>query len=406
MDIMQKQSERILFFDLGISGHHVEYLYHLIQYRVEHPECPEFVLLTHPGFLERVSALNLPNHWRESGINVIHPSPEEMRKLEAKQSIFSRADREFRILYKNAEKYKIKYCHLMVVDQFQYILGTNYARNFPCLIRGILFTPYAAMDNGGYFAEKCAVQLFKFRKHLQNLWMLRNRKIDRIYVLDNSDCVQYFNGRYHKKNLFVTLADPILIPPGFDRQIIDTKRKSSRYRFLLFGTLSSRKGIFHVIDALRCIPETVEEKIEVIFAGKLIDEESNRFRSAIADLQRERPKIKVTLHDEFIPYEKIPGLFLESDCVLLPYTITHGSSGVIGHSALYGKPIISSASGIIGKQIRNYRLGIGIKPVNGTNIAAAMMDAVKNGSLHTDNIGMQRYLKDHSPKKFVETLLE
>lgn len=404
---MPIQSERILFFDLAISGHHVEYLYHLIKYRVEHPECPEFVMLTHPGFMERVAALNLPSLWQGNGIHIIHPSLEEMQRLEASRSIFSRADKEFRILHNSTEKYNTKCCYLMTLNDFQFVLGAAHARKIPCAIRGILFDPYSALDGGRHFTETCKIKILRFRKHLQILWMLRNKRIDHIYVLNDPDSVQYLNKRYHKKNLFVSLVDPILIPPGFDHQDSYVNRESSsRYSFLLFGSLSSRKGIFQVIDALRCIPEAFAKQIEVIFAGKVVEEERLRFRSCIADLQSNRPEISIIFHDEFIPFEKIPALFLGIDCVLLPYTLASASSGLIGHSALYVKPVIGPAGGLIGKLIRNYRLGAEIDPVNAPNIAAAMTDLVKNGPPNIDNISMQRFVEERCPNKFVETLLE
>jgi len=403
---MLKQSERILFFDLAISGHHTEYLYHLINYRFAHPEYPEFVLLTHPGFMERVADLNLPSHFLENGIRIVHPSLDEMRRLQSKRSVFSRADEEFRILCKNIEKFKAQCCYLMDLSIFQFVLGTTYAQNCPFAIRGLLFKPYSAMDDDGPFVEKCFIKLLKLRKHMQFLWLLRNKKIDQIYVLNNPEAAKYLNERYQKKNLFIALADPILIPPGhFDNKAIDVGRDSLQYRFLLFGSLSSRKGIFHVIDALRCLPVTVLSQIEVIFAGKVIDKERDRFRSAISGLQRDRPKIRITLHDEFIPYKAIPVLFLESDCVLLPYSLTGASSGIIGHSALYGKPVIGPAKGLIGKQIKSYGLGIGIEPINGTSLAAAMIDFVKKGPSNINNVGMQRFVEERQPDNFVATLL-
>jgi glycosyltransferase involved in cell wall biosynthesis len=237
--------------------------------------------------------------------------------------------------------------------------------------------------------------------------MLRNKKIDHIYVLNDPDSAQYLNSRYHKTNLFVALADPVLIPPGFDHHDSYVKQESSsRYRFLLFGSLSSRKGIFDVIDALHCIPETVAKQIEVIFAGKVVDEDKVHFRSRIVDLHRDRPKIKITVHDEFVPFEKIPALFFGIDCILLPYNLVSASSGLIGLSALYGKPVIGPARGLIGKLIRSYRLGLEIEPVNAPNIAAAIMDLVKKGPPKIDNISMQRFVEERNPNKFVETLLE
>ena len=92
-------TKKLLFCDLEITGHHVEYIYHLIKYRIERPECPDFLLMTHPQFLEKLEAFNLPCGWQGKGISVIYPSLEQMRKLEAHQSVISKANDEFRIFY-------------------------------------------------------------------------------------------------------------------------------------------------------------------------------------------------------------------------------------------------------------------------------------------------------------------
>lgn len=401
MNTREKQSARLLFFDMAVDGHHVEYLYHLINYRVSHPECPEFVLFTHPDFVKSVEQLNLPTFWQGKGVRVIHPSDEEMQRLAKKKSIFLRAKEEFRILKEFSEKHEIKCCHLMALDHLQFALGSDDGRYFRSPIRGILFAPYALMEGTPY-----TIYFSRLRKHLQILWMLRNRKIEHIYILNNIECAQYFNERYRLPNFFVPLPDPILLPPTANHQCIKLKTERSRYRFLMFGSLSTRKGVFHIIDALYQIPEFVADKIEVVFAGKMAPEDRTCFRSRVTDLLNKRSKVKISIQDKFIPFEEIPALFLESDCILLPYTITHGSSGIIGHSALYHRPIIGSANGLIGKLIRDYRLGIDIKPVNGRTLMVAMMEMLRKASLNDDISGMQMYIEEHGANKFVKIFTE
>lgn len=398
---------KLLFCDLEITGHHIEYMYHLIKYRIERPECPNFVLVTHPQFLEQLEAFNLPCGWQGKGISVIHPSVEQMRKLEAHRSVISKADDEFRIFYNCAVENSPKYCYLMALNKYQFVLGRGYARSFPCPIRGILFSPFSVMNDERGFYENFKSCFRKFRKHLQLLWMISNKKINHIFVLNDLALAQRLNNRYRRKDLFVALPDPILIPPRHvGHSIADLSNKPKRrIRFLLFGSLSARKGIFLVLDALRLLPEPIAKRIKVVFAGQVIAEDYPRFRSAVSNIQRDRPSINIMFYDGFIPFGEIPAVFQAADCVLMPYTLVGASSGVIGHSALYEKPVIGPAKGLIGQLIRHYGLGKGIAPMNPSQIAAAIICFVKSGTSNVDKHGMQKFIKERQPSRFVATLL-
>ena len=398
---------KLLFCDLEITGHHVEYLYHLIKYRIERPECPDFVLVTHPQFLEKLEAFNLPCGWQGKGTSVIYPSLEQMRKLEAHQSVISKANDEFRIFYNCAVENSPKYCYLMALNKYQFVLGRGFARSFPCPIRGILFSPFSVMNGGRGFYEYFKSCFLRFRKHLQLLWMISNKKIDHIFVLNDLSLSQCLKNRYRRKGFFVALPDPILIPPRhvwhFMADLSNNPKR--RIRFLLFGSLSSRKGIFLVLDALRLLPAQIAKRIEMVFAGQVIAEDYTRFRSAVSNIQRDRPGINITFYDGFIPYEKIPAVFQSADCVLVPYTLVGASSGIIGHSALYEKPVIGPAKGLIGQLIRQYGLGMDIAPMDPSNIASAIIRFVKNGTSNIDKHGMQKFIKERQPSRFVATLL-
>lgn len=398
---------RLLFCDLEITGHHVEYLYHLIKYRIERYECPEFVLMTHPQFLKQLEAFNLPCGWQEKGISVIHPSLEQMRKLESHRSVISKADYEFRIFYNCAVENSPKYCYLMALNKYQFVLGRGYARKFPCPIKGILFSPFSVINRERGFPGNFESCFRRFRKHLQLLWTISNKKISHIFVLNDTILAQYLSSRYHRKDLFVALPDPILIPPRHvGHSIADRSNKPKRrVCFLLFGALSARKGIFLVLDALRLLPEPIAKRIEVVFAGKVIAEDYPRFRSAVSNIQRDRPGINIMFYDGFIPFGEIPAFFKAADCVLVPYTLVGASSGIVGHSALYEKPVIGPAKGLIGQLIRHYGLGVNIAPMNPSNIAAAILRFVKNGTSNIDKQGMQRFIKERQPSQFVATLL-
>ena len=391
----------ILFFDLEITGHHVEYLYHLITYRISHPECPNFVLVTHPDFTNRLCAFNLPRDWQSRGIAVIHPSEQEMLRLTGTRPIFKQAAVEFRILCKNIQEHQISRCYLMMLNKFQFVVGSRIGKTLPCDIRGIIFNPFGAIDN------RTSFWLLKFRKHCQMLWMLRNPKLEHIYILNDNDVAQYLNRRYHRTNFFVSLPDPILRPPGVGHydMAAPSFNPSKKTHFLLFGSLSERKGIFLVLEALKLLPDDIHYGVEVIFAGRLVGQDREAFLTAFSEFQRIRPSLDIRLMDEFMPYESIPELFSVVDCVLAPYVGNQASSGVLGHAALYGKPVIGPDRGLVGKLIRGYGLGIAIESMDAEKLAAAITSFSKNKVKHIDTTGMERFVQERHPYRFVEMLI-
>jgi glycosyltransferase involved in cell wall biosynthesis len=399
---MSIQNKKLLFFDLAISGHHAEYLYHLIKYRVAHPECQEFVLVTHPDLIGHLRGLVLPQDWHSKGVTILHLSENEMQELSKISSVFKRANAEFRILNRIVHEHQVHRCYLMPLNKFQFAVGSQMDRTLPCCIRGILFNPF------GVSGEREPAILTKLRKHFQLIWMLRNKLLEHIYILNNNNLVNALNKKYRRQNLFVSLPDPILIPPKRPQNNLaaDILGRSDKYRYLLFGSLSAGKGIFLVLEALKQIPDDIVCHIEVLFAGTIVSNDRKFFLAALSDLRRDRPAISVHLLDEFVPYNSLETLFSNTDCVLLPYIGNQASSGVIGHAALYGKPVISPDSGLIGNIVRSYKLGTVIPTMDSSKLATAMEVFYRSGKTCCATTGMQRFTAERSPTRFVETLIK
>lgn len=392
----------ILFLDLAITGHHVEYLYHLISYRITHPEKPLFLLVTHPDFINRLSDFDFPENLDSKGIIIIHPSQEVMRKLSRIRTVFKQAKEEFRILVKIVHEYQIQRCYLMTLNIFQFTIGCHMARELPCGIRGILFNPFGIAGN------RVPTWLTKLRKHFQALWMLRNTKLEHIYILNDKKMVNSLNLRYDRQNFFVSLPDPILTLPKKHLYNGDSLpiKPSEKTRFLVFGSLSARKGIFLILEALARLPDDFLVRTEVVFAGRVRSQDQEAFDKAFFELKRLRPTLSIDHINEFIPYESIPKLFQTVDCVLVPYVGNQASSGVLGHTALYKRPVIGQSQGLVGRLIRQYKFGLGIEHMDAANLAAAVTKFIQNGTEGFDSSGMERFVAEHHPNCFVETLLK
>lgn len=392
----------LLFFDLEITGHHIEYLYHVITYRIGRSGQSPYFLVTHPDITRRLEWLKLPDDLESRGIYLLHPTRSEMEKLSQIRSVNQRAALEFDILKRFALRYQVEKCILMSMNKFQFVIGKKANRALPCNMRGILFNPLGKVN------VKAPAWLVKWRKDLQAKWMLRNKHLDHIYILNDAELPKALNDRYRRNNIFVHLPDPIFIPPDGNGQkkkkpLLDS---SAKRRFLLFGTLSSRKGIFLVLDALNQLPERLDQKLEVIFAGNVIKKEKDLFVQAMADAKGCRPDIDIVHHDGFLPYDEIPGLFSNCDYILVPYNSTNSSSGIIGHAALYGKPVIGRSDGLLGRLIRSYDLGLTVSNMEPSTLASAFVRCLENTPPKIDTSGMKRFVQERHPERFVEVLVQ
>lgn len=391
----------LLFFDLEITGHHVEYLYHVITYRIRHSSQPPFFLVTHPDINQLLEGLMVPGDLKSAGIYLLHPTQTEMEKLSQARGVNQRASLEFDILKGFAQRYQVEKCILMSMNKFQFVIGKKASRALPCNMRGILFNPLGKVNG------KAPAWLIKWRKDLQTRWMLRNKRLDHIYILNDAGLSKALNDRYRRDNVFAHLPDPIFIPPDGNGQ----KRKqqlphsSTKKRFLLFGTLSSRKGIFLVLDALNRLPERLDQKLEVVFAGRVIKKEKEAFEQAMANVKGCRPDIDIVHRDGFLPYDQIPSLFSNCDYILVPYNFTNSSSGIIGHAALYGKPVIGRSDGLLGRLIRSYDLGITVSDMAPTTLASVFVRCLKDVPNEIDISGMKRFVQERHPERFVELLV-
>jgi len=236
--------------------------------------------------------------------------------------------------------------------------------------------------------------------------MLRNSRLEHIYILNDEDQAKFLNDKYSRSNFFIPLPDPILIPPknrSVRRFNLPTKPEGMK-RFLVFGSLSERKGIFLILDVLQRLSNTITQQVEFVFAGKIVDQSRDTFFKALDTLRIKRPNLRIHYLDIFVPYASIPEMFLKSDFILVPYLGSQASSGILGHAALYRKPVIGPDRGLVGKLIRSYSLGTTIAAMDANNLAESITNFSKKEKTNTKSSEMQRYVEERHPTRFVETL--
>ena len=111
--------------------------------------------------------------------------------------------------------------------------------------------------------------------------------------------------------------------------------------------------------------------------------------------------LKVILLEGFLPFEQLADLFASCDFVLMPYTSNCRSSGIMGHAAYYGKPVIAVQGGVIGKTVKRWKLG--------HLIESSAVHSIKEVLLNIPTympIEGRIYTSSHSVKKFNQIIMD
>jgi D-inositol-3-phosphate glycosyltransferase len=135
---------------------------------------------------------------------------------------------------------------------------------------------------------------------------------------------------------------------------------------LFFGYIRGYKGLRYLLEAL---PEILRRvSVRLVVCGEFYEG-----RSETLDLI-ERLKIggSVTLHDHFIPNDRVGDYFCAADAVALPY-VSATQSGIVQIAYFYGRPVIATTVGGLPETVLEGRTGYLVPPGNPEAIARAVL---------------------------------
>ena len=167
--------------------------------------------------------------------------------------------------------------------------------------------------------------------------------------------IEIFGGR--KKNAFwipTPLSSDFIMPPS--------KNSGQIKKFLFFGQISKRKGIYRVLEAWKKLPSIYQDKTYLNIIGRTSSEDVDRVSELIADLKKNGWLIN--FDNRFVENEEIPKIYEETDIVLSPHDLQFGTSGVTVQSAVWLRPTIVHELGWVGFTVKNKSLGLSIDSAN------------------------------------------
>jgi len=164
--------------------------------------------------------------------------------------------------------------------------------------------------------------------------------------------------------------DFLPVEQGFARGELDVP--GDKVVFLMFGELSSGKGLLTLIDAVRMLPTSTS--VCVLLAGRLTDDVKQLGVAEVLD-----PMVKggkAILHDHYIEEKDVALYFFAADYVVSPYPKWFKvSSGTFTRGCAANRPAIVSDHGMLSEIVRRTGCGLTFAPEDAQSLADAMQHA-------------------------------
>lgn len=400
---------RLVIFDLKHTGHHANYIGHLIKHWQTFKLEGKLYIVVSPKFIDRHWAtVDLVPEDDTSSIEFIPISGSEFEEVHPIKSTFDRMKcnlREWSLLCQYTARLKASHCLIMYLDtcELPLVLGLKP----PCPFSGIYFRPTFHYSNflPEKFSRKEVFQQWRDRLFLDRT--LRNPELHTLFCLD--PLVDQSIKKLYPSARAVPLEDPIEIPAAqsVHTQPLRAKHKipDDRKVFIVFGSIDGRKGIYKLLDALKLLSPEICKTYCFLIVGAASAADQARIHAEIDLICQDQP-LQIVTHFEFVSNVEVDAYFQLSDVVLALYQRHVGMSGILLLAAAAQIPVISSDYGLMGELTRRYGLGTAIDSTAPQAIADKLTQIYDERGLDCDLEGMKRFVDGNSASKFAKTIFE
>lgn len=400
---------KIVLFDLKHTGHHANYIKHLIKHWQRFKLKGKLYVVVSPQFMKQhKDTVRLASDYENLGVEFVPISNLEFEKVKNIGSIFERMKcnlRKWGLMCKYTARLKASHCLIMYLDtcELPLVLGLK----LPCPFSGIYFRP--TFHYSSFSSQKPSKKetLQKWRDHLFLDRTLRNPQLHTLFCLD--PLVDKTIKQLYPFVRAVPLADPIEMSATklIDPKLLRAKHKipDDRKVFMVFGSINGRKGIYKLFKALKLLSPEICKKYCFLILGSASSTDRTRICEEVNLICKDRP-LQIVTHFEFVSDAEAEAYFKFADVVLALYQRHVGMSGILLLAAAAQKPVISSDYGLMGELTRRYGLGTTVDSTAPQKIAEKLTQIYAEQRLDYDVEGMKRFVDSNSASKFTRTIFE
>ncbi|MGB5944039.1 MAG: glycosyltransferase [Leeuwenhoekiella sp.] len=383
-----------LVFDSALTGHHSEYIRHLINFLFKTGTKGNIIyFLLHNEFKESFPEI-FAKASKVDGLIWKQITQDEFEFLKTGNPI-KKSLNEYKVLDSYAKKFQVDQVIAMDFHPLKY--GSIFNRSHYS-ISSIQFLNFPRLSKNNFQQKKEYYKLYLLAK-LSSL----NKKVDKVFILNDEQSVNYLNKEFNT-NAYRLLPDPIeQLTPAIDYDIYEHYNIPRHKKiFLHIGSLGDRKGSFQVAEAASHIPAEWKEQVAILIVGKAhIANERERLLAQVNKL-RGLKDVQVIWDQQFVASSVMKSLFDQCYAVLIPYKNSEFSSGILGHAAAAKKPVLATDSGLIRILVKKYDLGVLIDEVTGEEVAGKMIKMLTNPIVPDKK---SEFVENHAPQIFAKTIL-
>lgn len=381
---MRKQKKIVIYCD-QLSGHYLEYIHHIHEGAYLHSDvCYIFVVS------EKIQDIKSELTWSKSD-NIIYHFLSEKDIIES-NSIIVKSYRKSRLIKKIVQQYTVDEIFFISIMGFLPMITFLLPKGIK--ISGIVYLIYL-------YRWKEAVAIQKISDCIKYLLLSKRSNFKNIFILNDKSSAKYLNWKYNSTK-FIYLPDPYL-PIDISKTTNVRKNYSipeANIVCLHFGGLAERKGTLKILEAIELLNENELKNKTFIFAGKINADIKEQFYEKYNNIKF---KVQVLCFDEFCEYTFLASLTLSSDYILLPYSNTAQSSGIIGYGAQFNIPVIVPMEGLLGKLVRKYNLGYPTDITTSDRIA----NFIKTTTISSlSKSKKSKYIIEHTISEFTDVIFK
>lgn len=357
-----------LLFDILITGHHVEYISHLVDHLSRKESEHQYVFVVHPDFTDRFPTLAAKVE-NANSMTLVEIKKEEFNKSQ-QGGLVRQSFTNYGLANKYALQFNAKHVCLLYFNIFQLPLSIFRPKY---TVSGILFFQFYRMTTGNW-KEK----LKYYRKYAITRGYAMNARVKRIFVLNDEETVSFLNQEFNTA-IFKMLADPI--PVFSPIETFDIYRhygiEQQRKIFLHIGSLSDRKGTFEFVKAAMLMAPELQASTMFLLVGKTGNKQEGEALELAIRQVKEESDVSIVWDNQFVSNEMMKSLFDQCYAVVIPYKNAEASSGILGHAAASGKMVITTGKGLLKDIVKTYNLGLLVEEVTPECIAGKIAYAIK-----------------------------
>jgi glycosyltransferase involved in cell wall biosynthesis len=401
-------SGHLMIFDLSVRGHHPSYIKFLIQGWQQFKVSGTLSVVVSPKFIEEhTDVLLFANKLQIPNVEFVAIAPEEEAKLKARKSSrqrLSRTFQEWQLFHQYARRLEATECLLPYFDTYQ--LPISLQHSFPCPVSGIYFRPSFHYSSFTTSQGRPKDYLKDWKEQFLISQVLSKSWIHKLFCLDPF-ATDWLIQRNSSRRI-IALPDPIEKQQDIMKDVEARKSQLGiephRQVLLLFGSITERKGIYKLLEAIYLLPREECKNLCLLIVGesKLSEDLVTRNQSLC-----ELKPVQVIQRYEFIVNEEIPAYFQMADIVLAVYQKHVGMSGILLHAAVAQKPVLCSDYGLMGELTRRYRLGITVDSENPQEISQGISSCLTAPLDQLANpVSMQQFVEANTVDKFIKAIFQ